>query len=87
MLWGEEGPCDTFIHGGSGISQWCLGCGRVGCLGGTPASGVVQGAAPWWGPAAYDLEAEIPQHFKMRTGHLNYKWTEGPKIPQSQGYG
>ena len=45
-----------------------------------------------WGPEESNVEAEIPQHFKVRTGHLSYKGTEmlglGPaEVPQSQGYG
>lgn len=91
MVWGEEGPCDTFIRGGLGYlnSVWA---GSGWCLGGIPASGVVHGAAKWWGPEESNLEAEVPQHFKVRTGHLNYKGTEmfalgPPEVPQSQGYG
>jgi len=58
----------------------------------SPASGEVQDAAMRWGPEESNLEAEIPQHFQVRTGHLNYKGTEmltlgPPEIPQSQGYG
>lgn len=45
-----------------------------------------------WGPEESNVEAEIPQHFKVRTGHLSYKATEmlglGPaQVPQSQVYG
>lgn len=68
------------------------GLGAGWWLGGTPASGVVQGTAIWWSPKESNLEAEIPQHFKVRTGHLTYRGTEmlglGPaEVPQSQGYG
>lgn len=44
MGWGEEGPGNTFACGGLGYlnSVWA---GVGWCLGGTPASGVVQRAA------------------------------------------